>query len=90
MTYTKSATNSIEGLDWTAYYDKLPTLVFNALWGVIKDNTELHFEDVVDKVKFAYKNKTERSDCYISDYKGRLEITRPRKCLPSIWVIKKE
>ena len=92
ITYTKTASGFYEGTNWVMYTDLRPkeTHIFHELKEGIEKLHETPFDNLYDKIRELYNNKTSRSNCDIHRWgdKKHIEISKPNKCLPTIWICK--
>lgn len=88
ISYTVSADHSIGGTGWVCYYRDIFSLsaVFDELLKVIKSDTEVTFDELREDLNDAYYAKTAQSKADLYFQSDILEICKPGKTMPHIWI----
>ena len=89
ITYDKSYRKSTEGNGWTMFSDvkMKDSLIVHALESLVHKNAELTFDELYDKLKERYKNKTEKSYCDIYKDENQIDVT-VRGVFPRFYILK--
>lgn len=89
ITIEASADNEIRGNGWTCYYTDILSCsaVFSLLRDFISRNRNLEFYTLKEIMTQEYKNRTVKSKADIYNQIEVIEICKPNKTLPNIWII---
>lgn len=92
ISYEKTATNSFQGYDWIMYDDLSgkDSLIFYEFKNLLKETPHLPFDSLEVYLKDRYNHRRSKSSCRITTFKNTasIEITKPNKVLPKIWIVK--
>lgn len=87
---TVSADRQIQGNGWVCYYRDLYSFsdIFNKLLIAIEQSENSTLEELKDIVKSTEKLPPARSRADIYTDGDRVEVCKPNKLLPHIWILK--
>jgi hypothetical protein len=90
--YTVEGRKDVVGKDWVCYTRDSFNLtnVFHELINTIKRDKNLSFEELYDNIGETYYNRTSKSRCDLYKTGGMINICKPNKTLPHVWVVKNE
>lgn len=90
--YTVEGRKDVIGENWVCYTRDSFNLtnVFFELMSVIRRDKGLSLDEVYDNLKDAYYNRISKSRCDLYKTGGMINICKPNKTLPHVWVVKNE
>lgn len=88
--YTVSGHESVLGKGWICYTRDLHSCsrVFDDLLFCIRRNKDSEFEVIGGKIEEDYKKKTSHAKAEILIWDDSIDICKPNKILPHIWISK--
>lgn len=86
--YTINGHVEVEGNGWVCYSRDTYSLtaVFDELRFAIRRNKDKTFEEIKEVVKENYKKATSRAKADIRISESEIEICKPNKTLPHVWI----
>lgn len=77
ITYNKTYRESVQGIDWQLFscVSFKDSLIISELEGAVIQNSDTPFDELYNKLKGVYKNRTVKSRCDISKDETRIEVT---------------
>ena len=89
--YTVSGKESVVGNGWVCYTRDLFSLsaIFWELHKVVEQNKDVEFAALKEIITEAYREKTAKSKCSIYKDGDCINICKPNKLMPHIWISKK-
>lgn len=88
--YTITGHIALKGDGWVVYYrdSRYFTSIFDALMNTLENSKDKTFEELEDILKDAHNNKTVRSKAVLYFDEATIEICKPNKTLPLLWIVK--